>query len=429
MSETENPQFVPSPEFLARAKRMDDAINLRKPDRVPVAPLVVHYFASRSLGISNKDAQANLPLLYDCYRKAAIRYNWDVAAPTGPVFSPQPLHLLGTTQFRWPGHGLPEDMPFQWVEREYMLAEEYREMLADPNGFAIKKVWPRVSTTLAPFSALAEQVSHMNLTAMSNAYMMGGMLMGMLSTPGVLDALKALPLILEEVQKGNQEAAEYSMGMAQLGFPTMFTTIALMPYDWISDNLRGLRGIMLDMYRHPEELLEAIEMITPITIQTAIMLAKITGVRGVFIPLHRGAGGFMSNKQFEKFYWPSLKALILALIDEDLLPIPLWEGDYSPRLEYLQDLPPKKWVGHFDIVDRKKVKALLGDRTAFWGNVPASMMCTGTPEQVIADVRELIEIFGDNGGLIIDSTMGIPDESRPENVQALTDAVEKYGVY
>ncbi len=72
---------------------------------------------------------------------------------------------------------------------------------------------------------------------------------------------------------------------------------------------------------------------------------------------------------------------------------------------------------------------MLGDRTAFWGNVPAGMMCTGTPEQVTADVRELIEIFGDNGGLIIDSTMGIPDESRPENVQALTDAVEKYGVY
>jgi len=45
------------------------------------------------------------------------------------------------------------------------------------------------------------------------------------------------------------------------------------------------------------------------------------------------------------------------------------------------------------------------------------------------DVRELIEIFGDNGGLIIDSSMGIPDESRPENVQALTDAVHEYGSY
>jgi uroporphyrinogen-III decarboxylase len=55
-------------------------------------------------------------------------------------------------------------------------------------------------------------------------------------------------------------------------------------------------------------------------------------------------------------------------------------------------------------------------------------MCTGTPRQVKDDVKELIDIFGDNGGLIIDSTMGLPDESRPENVQALTDGVHEYGV-
>ncbi len=288
--------------------------------------------------------------------KAAIQYNWDVAPPTGPVFATQPLDLLGTTQFRWPGHGLPDDMPFQWIEREYMLAEEYGEMLADPNGFAIKKLWPRVSSTLAPFSALANQLPFMNLTSMSNAYMVGGMLLGMSSSPEIMESIKKLPAILDEIHHSNGLAAGYSMGMAQLGFPTMFTTIALMPYDWISDNLRGLRGIMLDMYRRPEQVLEAIEMFTPLAIQGAIMLAKMTGVRGVFIPLHRGAGGFMSNEQFEKFYWPSLKALILGLIDEDLLPIPLWEGDYTPRLEYLQELPAKKWVGHFDIVDRKKVE-------------------------------------------------------------------------
>jgi uroporphyrinogen-III decarboxylase len=65
----------------------------------------------------------------------------------------------------------------------------------------------------------------------------------------------------------------------------------------------------------------------------------------------------------------------------------------------------------------------------FWGNVPASLMCFGTPDEVRDDVKELIDIFGDNGGLIIDSTMGLPDEARPENVQALTDAVCEFGIY
>ena len=85
-------------------------------------------------------------------------------------------------------------------------------------------------------------------------------------------------------------------------------------------------------------------------------------------------------------------------------------------------------MGHFDHIDRKKAKKFLGDIMCFWGNVPASLMCTGTPQQIKDDVKELIDIFGDNGGLIIDSTMGLPDESREENVQALTDAVHEYGV-
>ena len=77
----------------------------------------------------------------------------------------------------------------------------------------------------------------------------------------------------------------------------------------------------------------------------------------------------------------------------------------------------------------KKAKEAIGDVMCFWGNVPASLMCTGTPQQVKDDVKELIDMFGDNGGLIIDSTMGLPDESKPENVQALTEAVHEYGVY
>ena len=43
------------------------------------------------------------------------------------------------------------------------------------------------------------------------------------------------------------------------------------------------------------------------------------------------------------------------------------------------------------------------------------------------DVKSLIDIFADNGGLIIDASLGIPDEAKIENVRALTDAARKYG--
>lgn len=159
------------------------------------------------------------------------------------------------------------------------------------------------------------------------------------------------------------------------------------------------------------------------------MWAEQVQNKGVFIPMHRGAAGFMSNEQFAKFYWPSFNALLLGLVDAGLTPIPLFEGDYTPRLEFLQELPPGKIVGHFDRIDRKKAKKLIGDVMCFWGNIPASLMIAGTPQQVKDDVKELIDTFGDNGGLIVDSINGFPDESKPENVAAVTEAVMEYGVW
>jgi hypothetical protein len=44
------------------------------------------------------------------------------------------------------------------VEDEYLEVDEYDEMLADPNGFSVKKLWPRISHTLPPISGLAQML-------------------------------------------------------------------------------------------------------------------------------------------------------------------------------------------------------------------------------------------------------------------------------
>ncbi|MBI5601942.1 MAG: hypothetical protein HY879_01160 [Deltaproteobacteria bacterium] len=427
-SQNEVLDFNPLPEFLARKKRLDDAFNLRKPDRVPVAPLVVHYYPTRIRGISNKEAMYNTESTVQAWKEAAIQHNWDCAAPFGPLRPARPLEILGMKQIKWPGGGLPDDQPFQWVEGEYMVAEEYDEMLADPNGFAVKKLWPRISDTLGPLSAMSEMPSP-PLLFLSNAYSLPEFLGDVLSQPSLMELLKKMLALAEAHLREKALRIRYTQEMMNLGFPVSFAAITFPAFDWISDAFRGMRGSMLDMYRVPEKLLAAIELFTPLTIGGCIMAAEQTQNRGVFIPMHRGAAGFMSDKQFAKFYWPCFKALLLGLIDAGLTPIPLFEGNYTPRLEYLKELPPKKIIGHFDQVDRKKAKNLLGDIMCFWGNVPASLMCTGTPRQIKEDVKELIDIFGDNGGLIIDCSMGIPDEAKPENVQALTEAVYEYGVY
>jgi hypothetical protein len=362
--------------------------------------------------------------LAEAWKYSTAKLNWDMAPPPFTMFPGPVMEKMGLRTFKWPGRDLGPYLTYQFVEDEYMLADEYDEFLKNPSDFVLRKMMPRMAKTLEPLGILPP------LHWLSSGYtltLLGATFMGL---PPIANMLQELIKIGEEMNHYNQVQAKLVRDLAEMGYPMITAAFAEAPFDWISDMFRGLRGVMLDMYRQPDKLKAAMEIFTDFAIESALMVAAQSGNPRIFIPLHRGAGGFMSNKQFEEFYWPGLKKLILTLIDHDLTPMPFWEGDYTPRLPYLAELPPGKVLGHFDVVDLKKAKEIIGDVMCFWGNVPAQMLATGTPDQVTAYVRQLIEIFGDNGGLIVDGAVdGVPPESKPENVEAMTEAVFKYGVY
>jgi hypothetical protein len=299
-------EFRPSPEFLARKKRLDDAMNLRKPDRVPVAPLVVHYYPTKVVGISNKEAMYDTERTMEAWKERTIEHNWDAAVPFGSLLPVRPLEIMGMKQVKWPGGDLGDDQPFQWVEGEYMMQDEYDEVLADPNGFTVKKLWPRISSTLAPISGMV-QMDPPPLLYLSNAYTLPGLIGEMVSPPSMVEILKKALELAEAHEKDKALKVRYTTEMMDLGFPLPFAAVTFPAFDWISDTLRGLRGTSMDMYQVPDKLLALIDIFTPLTIGGAIMNAKQSGNNGVFIPMHRGAGGFMSDEHFAKFYWPCFR--------------------------------------------------------------------------------------------------------------------------
>ena len=213
-----------------------------------------------------------------------------------------------------------------------------------------------------------------------------------------------------------------------LGYPNMVGGMSFAPYDLLGDTMRGTRGIMLDMYRQPDKLLKAIEKMTKIAITMGVSGAKAARNPMVWMFLHKGAGGFMSDEQFATFYWPSLLELINALVAEGLTPVVYSEGDYSPRLEQIANMPKGKVIWHYETVDIHKAKEILGDVACFMGNVPLPLLASGTPEDVDAYCKKLIEVVGKDGGLIVDTAAAL-DEAKPENVMAIVNATRKYGKY
>jgi Uroporphyrinogen-III decarboxylase len=410
--------------YKQREQRFNDIVALRRPDRVPIVPHVIHYFATKVKGISNRDAGYDHKLHYDAIKEATIRFGWDFT-PTNGMFAADGYEALGTTQLRWPGGDLADDASFQFVEGEYMKADEYDEFLADPNGFTLTRIFPRIAGNLEGFG----QVPFPPLYWLANTYYLMNVGGPLLAAPPVRKALESLLAMSDAVAGYFAADAANAQEMAALGYPRTWGAPIIPAFDMVSDMFRSLRGSTLDMYRHPEQLLKTIDLVQQGQIALAMMVMQVTGNPRVFIPMHRGAGGFMSDEQFETFYWPSFKGLVMAIIEAGGVPSPLFEGDYTPRLKYLAEFPAGKVAGHFDKVDRKIFKKVLGDKMCFWGNVPVSILCTGTPRQVKDDVKELVDLFGDTGALMLDSGLGVPDEARPENMLALREAADEFGVF
>jgi uroporphyrinogen-III decarboxylase len=170
------------------------------------------------------------------------------------------------------------------------------------------------------------------------------------------------------------------------------------------------------------------ERITPIAIEGAISAVANAAAPVVIMPLHKGADSFMSIKQYETFYWPTFKKVVMALVNEGIYPILFAEGSYNKRLDIIGDFPKGSVAWYFDQTDIFEAKKKIGDKLCIIGNVPTSLIMTGTPQQVKEHCRKLIEVCGKGGGYVLAGGANV-DEGNPENLRAMMAAVREYGVY
>ncbi len=110
------------------------------------------------------------------------------------------------------------------------------------------------------------------------------------------------------------------------------------------------------------------------------------------------------------------------------MPHVFWEGDCTSRLETIGDIPRGKALYAFEKTDIFRAKEVLRDRVCIRGNVPASLLCTGSPQEVRDYCKKLIDVVGKGGGFIMDSASSL-DEEKPENVKAMIEFTKEYGVY
>jgi uroporphyrinogen-III decarboxylase len=338
----------------------------------------------------------------------------------GLIPSGRILEALDAKTLKWPGHGVGKDVTMQQiVEGEYMKADEYDWLMMDPTDYNLRVTLPRTNGLFEPFKKLPPL----------RFFIMGQSWVALLADPEIRKVFQTLMDLSDEFKQHQAAIMEVSNISIARGYPSLFGGVmAQAPYDYFADMQRGTKGIVTDLYRQPDKLLEAIDIQLNLTINTTIKNFPMTNCPICMMPLHKGDDAFMSDKQFEKFYWPSLRKLFLAMIEEGLVPFPFAEGRYNNRLTQITDTPKSSVVWYFDQTDMAQAKKFLGNVSCIVGNVPASIVMTGTAKQVKDNCRQLIEICAPGGGYILAGGASI-DKGNIENLRAMMEAAYEYGTY
>jgi hypothetical protein len=406
--------------YRKRAQRLIDAYNLREPDRVPVN-LPVADLPYRLYGINQHTAMYDYQKALEACVQFNAKYSAELEHFATPLVIPaKALDILDYKLYAWPGRGLAEDAPgFQFLEGEYMKPEEYDDLIRDPSDYWLRTYMPRI---FGSFESLRLFQPLTNIIEMPTGQIMT------LGNPKVKETLRKLleasDVLEERIKVFGPQAAK---GPAS-GFPSPGPAMCKAPFDILGDTLRGTAPIMKDMYRRPDKILAAIDKITDIFIRALMDTAKNPDLITVMFPLHKGADGWMSQKQFDTFYFPTLKRVLDALHNEGLVTILFAEGSFNTRLESVNVFPKGSVCWLFDQSDMFRAKKVLGDKCCIQGNVPSSLTVTGSAQDVKEYCRKLIEGCGKGGGYIL-SAGATAENPKLDNLRAMLAATKEYGVY
>jgi uroporphyrinogen-III decarboxylase len=407
--------------YRARVERLVAASALNRPDRVPVV-LSVGFWPTQLAGMTPYESMTEFVRAAGAWLDFAVEFQPDSLSGARSYLMPASVFdKLDYRLFSWPGHGVRKEAGFQYNEKEWMSAEDYDALIDDPTGYLLRSYLPRTVGAFAGFSRLS---SFLDLTTFASV---SGHMAGWAS-PEMMKSFKALQEAASEVEEWARVVTPAVTRIQAAGFPPFRGGMTVAPYDILGDTLRGMRGLATDMFRRPEKVLAACERLVPLAIDWATKSPTPFAAPLIFIPLHKGSDGFMSDEHFRTIYWPTLRKVLLGIIREGLIPLLFAEGKYDSRLEIIQDVPKGTTIWRFDQTDLALAKSTIGRVACISGNMPVSLLHAASPAEVAHHTRRMIDAAGEGGGYILDLGASL-DDGRPENLKAMVETAREYGVY
>ncbi|MBM3998651.1 MAG: hypothetical protein FJ297_03740 [Planctomycetes bacterium] len=407
MTTTTAPSPAPvstSTRYEQRLARYVAAMRNEKPDMVPIRPFVAE-FTAKYAGMDCQQVTQDFRLAFDAAIRCAADFDWDaVVANMVYVWGMIP-QVIGSRYLAVPGVGLERDTGFQYLEPAedgaWMRADEYDALIDDPTGYVMNVWMPRVSRYMV-------SPGETNTVQNNLAWLKGGM--------SVMQYFTAFGGQIERLRE-------------ECGTVSAIAGILKAPFDIIADKFRGYLGLTMDLFERPEKVMAAVKAMMPHMLHIALSTADPAKQVPITIWMHRGCVPFISPKQFDEYFWPTLKPIIEEIWGHGHQTLFYAEGKWKHHWGRFRELPEGSIIYHCDRDDVFEAHAALGDRFAISGGIPNFLLSFGTPDQVREYCRKVIDVVAADGGYIMDAGAIMQNDTSIENIKAMTEFTREYGVY
>ncbi len=285
---------------------------------------------------------------------------------------------------RLPGRGLDKNAQYQFIEKPNMTHDDYR--------FIVKNGW----------------------NAFYNPYLMR------IQEPPIKGKFS---LILRFVKLGGNVGKNIKH-FTKAGMVPIYESATAPAFDILS-MVRSMEEFMLDLYDEAGLVQDVLRRAAPEIIRDTITNVKrAKGTRTGNFAM-RSSCSFLSPAIFEEFAWPYLKQMIEELHKAGITTVLHADGNWLPLMKYFRDLP--KGCVHFELDGTTNIfeaHAILDGRQSVRGDVPATMLVFGTPDEVGAYCEKLVSELGMKGGFMLGSGCEVPLNAKLENVAAMMSAVK-----
>ena len=378
-------------ETMTSKERVMAAMQLEKPDRVPIDILASAAPFSRLAGITQMEYFSNEEKASDTIKKVfeyTGGWDLDLASITSSSLA---AAKIGTTlalglKLAFPGTELPDDYSYQACEEEVLKPEDY--------------------DTIAEIGWQKFMIEDF--------------------------AFRILDITPEDLVKTLEESAQWFFRAIdewrKRGVVTLYPVTPFVTHPFFRLSLgRSMIKFTEDLYYNPERVERAMKTMTRELIEDWINGCKMFDQKFAFIVEERAGGFFFPPKIFERFWWPYTLEIVDALWSEGIVTWFHLDQCWDKNIPYFKQLPRGSAVLALDgTTDIFAAKEVLRNHLCLAGDVHPALLSLGKPEEVEAYCKRLIDEVGPDGGFILSSGCEIPAAVTMENWRAMVQTGRNY---